>query len=561
MGRRAEERRLADRGDDGLHQATRDDRSGGDRLGRALRVLVIPALLPLVVACAQVRPGAPTPRPTLRVTPIPRETAVVRRGPIQQTVRIIGRVGAARQADLAFKTAGQISKIAVEPGTTVKAGQVIAELDVGDLPIQIEQAKLNVQLAQLKLEQTQAQNGDSATQHALDLKQAELDVKQAQATLAKAQQDLAKAKAEPDPVAVAEAAVKQAQLQLDLAKQNHVVTDKSETVSKNVRERQNEHNWYEVNYGQVLDRFKKGEASQKDLDIAWSNLLAAKERLATAQAEAQIAELQADQSVAQAQAALEKAQNDLKIAQSAPKDADVKAAEMAVEAAQLGLQKAQAAYEQKKAAPPDGDLELKLLQNSVDQAQAALDSLNAKLAADKLVAPFDGKILYVRAKVADQIQANQPIIGIADPSDLLVRTDLSDTDLQQIAIGQKATLVIDSLPGQTLDGTVSAVPGGLTGQASAAEDQSVQIKVSWPPGSDSKVQLGMLVRGTILVLEKSDALLVPARAIKTVGDRTFVEYMDGQVRRAQNVDVGIISDDNAEILRGLREGQTILVGP
>lgn len=562
MGRRDGEPLSPARGDAGrLPGTSRDGVSAGTPLRRALPLMAIPALLLLVVACAKVTPGSPTPRPTLRVTPLPRETAVVHRGAISQTVRIIGRVGAARQADLAFKTAGQISKIAVEPGTTVKAGQVIAELDVGDLPVQIEQAKLNVQLAQLKLEQTRAQNGDSATQHALDLKQAELDVKQAQATLAKAQEDLAKAKAQPDPVVAAEEAVKQAQIQLDLAKQNHVVTDKSETVSKNVRERQNEHNWYEVNYGQVLERFKKGEASQQDLDVAWSNLLAAKERLATAQAQAQIAELQADQSVAQAQAALDKAQADLKAARALPKDADVRAAELAVEAAQLGLEKAQAAYEQKKTAPAESDLELKLLQNSVDQAQAALDALNAKLAADKLVAPFDGKILYVRAKVADQIQANQAIIGIADPSDLLVRADLSDTDLQHIAIGQKATLAIDALPGQTLEGTVSAVPGGLTGQTSAAEDRSVQIKVSWPAGSESKVQLGMLVRGSILVLEKPDALLVPARAIKTVGDRTFVEYMDGQIRRAQNVEVGIVSDENAEILRGLREGQTILVGP
>src|SRR5579884_132796 len=90
----------------------RDTRGAG--LGRVLRVSAIPTLLVLLVACAKVTPGSPTPRPTLRVTPLPRETAIVHRGSISQTVRIIGRVGAARQADLAFKTTGQISKIDVE---------------------------------------------------------------------------------------------------------------------------------------------------------------------------------------------------------------------------------------------------------------------------------------------------------------------------------------------------------------------------------------------------------------------------------------------------------------
>ncbi|HVC34527.1 MAG TPA: HlyD family efflux transporter periplasmic adaptor subunit [Chloroflexota bacterium] len=515
----------------------------------------------LLAACAQAQPGAPTTHLTLKVTPIPRATAVVRQGPISETISIIGRVAAVHQADLAFKTDGQVSKVDVKPGQAVKAGQTIAELDAGDLPVQIDQAKLNLELAQLKLDQTSAQDGDTATKQALDQKSAELDVKQAQATLAKAQQDLAKAKAEPDPVVAAQAEVKQAQLALDLAKQDHVVTDKSVTVSKDVRDKQDVENWYEVNYGSVLDRYKKGQASKQDLDNAWGNLLTAKEDLATAQAQAQISELQADQSVQQAQAALDKANADLVTAQGAPKDSDVKTAELALEAAQLGVQKARAEYTNTQAGPSQDAIDLKLLQNSVDQAKVALDGLDAKLAADKLAAPFNGKILYVRVKVADQVQANQQVIGIADPTTLQVQTDLADADLQQVAIGQKATLVIDTLPGQTLDGTVEAVPGGLTGQAPASGDNAVQIKVSWPPGTQSRVELGMLARGTILVLQKPDALIVPAAAIKTVGDRKFVEYMDGSIRRAQNVEVGIVSGDNAEVLSGLKAGQVILVGP
>ena len=532
------------------------------KAARVGQFIVLPAVLALVlVACAQVKPSDQIARPTLKVTPIPRPTAVVQRGPISETIRIIGRVASVHQADLSFSTQGQVQKILVQAGQEVSEGQPLAELDAGDLPIQIQQAQLNLQLAQLKLDQTRAQKGDAATTHELDLKSAALAVKQAEAQLAKAEEDLAKAKAEPDPVQTAEAAVKQAQIQLDLAKQNHVVTDKSEVVSKDVRERQYEHNWYEVNYGQVKDRFDKGQASQQDLDVAWSNLLAAKERLDTAKAQAQIAELQADQSVAQAQAALDKAQADLATAKSAPKDADVKAAQLALDAAQIGLDKAKADYTSKQVAPVEDDIDLKLLQNSVDQAKVSLDELKAKLAADSLVAPFKGKILYLRLKVGDQVQASQAVIGIADPTDLQVRADLADADLEQVAVGQKVSLAFDTLTGQTIDGEVAATPGGLTGDTSSSTDRSVRIDVKWPAGSQAKIQLGMLARGSILVRQKPDALIVPVNAIKAVGDRKFVEYMDGQIRRAQNVDVGIVSDDNAEILHGLHEGQVILVGP
>ncbi|MBX6771622.1 MAG: efflux RND transporter periplasmic adaptor subunit [Chloroflexi bacterium] len=535
--------------------------------GRArlpLRRLAGSVLLAAVIVgagCSRVPPGPTTPIPALKITPVPRATAVVTRGPISQAIHFIGRVAAVRQADLSFKAPGQIAKVAVKPGDAVKAGQVLAELDGGDLPVQIAQARLNVQLAQLRVDQARAQAADAARQHALDVKQAELDVKQAEAQLARAQADLAKAKAAPDPVAAAENALAQAQLQLQLAQQNKIITDKSEEVAKNVRERQYEVNWYEVNYGKVKERFDKGEASQQELDMAWSNLLAAKEKLDTARAQAQIAELQAQQSVAQAQAAVDKARADLEAARSAPKDAEVHTAQMAVEAAQLGLERARAAYEQKTAAPSQDDVELKLLQNAVEQAKVALDELLAKQAATRLLAPFDGKILYVRIRAGDPVEANQAVIGIADPSALEVRADLADTDLPLVAVGQAVSLGVDVLPGQTLTGRIAAVPGGLTGRPAPGADQSVQIEVSWPAGAATRVQIGMLARGSILVRQKPDALLVPLRAIKTVGDRKFVEYMDGQIRRAQNVEVGIVSDEYAEVVSGLREGQVILAGP
>jgi hypothetical protein len=53
-------------------------------------------------------------------------------------------------------------------------------------------------------------------------------------------------------------------------------------VSKNVRDREYEAAWYEVNYGEYLKKYQANEIDQNRLDLEYHNLLTARERLATA---------------------------------------------------------------------------------------------------------------------------------------------------------------------------------------------------------------------------------------------------------------------------------------
>jgi multidrug efflux pump subunit AcrA (membrane-fusion protein) len=55
-------------------------------------------------------------------------------------------------------------------------------------------------------------------------------------------------------------------------------------------------------------------------------------------------------------------------------------------------------------------------------------------------------------------------------------------------------------------------------------------------------------------------LMVPTNAIRTVGRRRFVEFMDGNVKRSRNIEVGISTDVDTEVVTGLDEGMTILAG-
>jgi len=74
-------------------------------------------------------------------------TAAVTRGKIIQTVDEVGTVKASKEIDLNFLNAGQIQKMNVKIGDTVKGGQVLAELDYSSLLISQKELQANLDIS------------------------------------------------------------------------------------------------------------------------------------------------------------------------------------------------------------------------------------------------------------------------------------------------------------------------------------------------------------------------------------------------------------------------------
>ena len=249
-----------------------------------------------------------------------KQTTAVRRGSIAATVSTSGSTAAVYSADLSFDSAGRVGEALVGAGESVKKGQALAKLDTADLELQLSRAEVALDSAKVKLQQLNkgpeqsevaaAQASyDSAVEKLTKLKAGtsaeDLAVAKAsydsaveklvklkagtsaeELALAKASYDSAlanveelKAKPTADEIKTAEAAVRDAEVAFANAQNSLVVTQKSRTASRAVYDLENEHNWYEANYGDKLAKFEAGKATQQDVDKAWSNLMAAKERL------------------------------------------------------------------------------------------------------------------------------------------------------------------------------------------------------------------------------------------------------------------------------------------
>jgi multidrug resistance efflux pump len=139
-------------------------------------------------------------------------------------------------------------------------------------------------------------------------------------------------------------------------------------------------------------------------------------------------------------------------------------------AAQAAIAQADANLAQAQAGVASAGAALDLLQEGatpeqIAAAEAAVAQAEANLAAAQtalgwaaLVAPFDGTVSEIHVREGEQVISgfpDEPVMTLGDLSNLRVETtDLRETDVGRIALGQEVDITFDALPNTLLKGHV-----------------------------------------------------------------------------------------------------------
>jgi multidrug resistance efflux pump len=286
-------------------------------------------------------------------------------------------------------------------------------------------------------------------------------------------------------------------------------------------------------------------------------------RVAVQQGEARLRELQAgpagDQTalaaskVSTARLAVQQAEARLADVKSHPTRAELAEAQDRVAVAQAGLAQARAGDPVADPAQTNTPrlADRRLQEMSVEQERAQVQGLEDELGASRLRAPSTGIVTAVRVRVGDPLQPGTPVITLAPPSTPVVRADLSDEQAARLAVGQRATLTLAGSDDPPLEASVAEIVQNSDGGSRVA-----LLQVDWPGDSAA---FNATADVTVTVQVKSDVLIVPKGAVRSIGSRRTVEVVDGTSRRSVPVEVGITTENEVEIVSGLREGQWVLV--
>jgi multidrug resistance efflux pump len=90
--------------------------------------------------------------------------------------------------------------------------------------------------------------------------------------------------------------------------------------------------------------------------------------------------------------------------------------------------------------------------------EARLEAAEAGVAAFSVIAPFDGVVANLNAKLGGSINAGEPAVTVADFSQWLVQTtDLTEIDVVNLQEGQTVSVSLDAIPEAQLSGEILAI--------------------------------------------------------------------------------------------------------
>ncbi len=407
---------------------------------------------------------------------------------VTSQVSAAGNIQLSAQQFVVLETNGVVQEMAVRVGDEVAAGDLLAALDPADAEKAVERALLNLASAQLSLEKLYDETDPA-------------DIASAAADLESAQENLADLYNGPNTLEVAAA---RSNLASAWAKYNDLQAGPSEEkkiqLSTNMRKFQvaldeARRAWEPVSWRPDVGRTPQAAAYEK-ATIDYENAKAAYD------------EAVAPASAADLQAALSQAQN----AQKQLDDLLESATSAEIAAAEAQVASKAATLADLRAGPNANDLES--AQIAVDKAFLDLQDAADDLAATRLLAPMDGSILAVNLTVGQQVNSGTSAVTLARRDDLELEVNVAEVDVSKLSLGQPAQITLDALPGEEFEGEVLSIAPSADSQ-SGVVNYPVTLRLINP---DSRVRAGMTAVATVVNQSGLSGWLVPASAVRSVGD-------------------------------------------
>ncbi|MDP4727452.1 MAG: efflux RND transporter periplasmic adaptor subunit [Desulfobacterales bacterium] len=196
------------------------------------------------------------------------------------------------------------------------------------------------------------------------------------------------------------------------------------------------------------------------------------------------------------------------------------------------------------------------------QAAAQADNIRAAIKKKTIRAPFDGRLGIRLVNVGQVLKEGDAIVSLQLIDPIFVNFSLPQQQLAQVTSGLTVQVTTDALPGQVVDGKITAINPQVD---AATRNIQMQATVANP---EERLRPGMFVNVAVVLPARKDVLAIPATAVlyAPYSDSVFVveekkeekNGQPGQVVRQKFVRLGEKKGDYVAIVSGLEEGDTVV---
>ncbi|MFA5946604.1 MAG: biotin/lipoyl-binding protein [Patescibacteria group bacterium] len=516
-------------------------------------------------------------------------TYIVKRGNIQDELRVRGEVAAEREYDMAFNSFGNVQEVAVEEGQTVKKGAFLMRLDTTTATLELSRLLAERTQAKAMLTNALAQKAearaavDAALARLAALKRGTLpetiEVQTAQTAAARlavsgANEVLFDA-ANVAYTAADDAIRTTADQMFDNPRTDHpilafLIVDDG---LRNTLEIQR------VAIEAMLDSWQSSLLTQTTSTAIASTSEVNLETVSVFLNDLALALNGAISTGSVTSLTISGWQTDVSLARSAVNTAtknvtnantsqQAAAASLAVAEQQLSALKTGTASEEiavQEAVVRQAEAQMASADAGISQAQSAISVIDAnigiankKIKDSSLFAPADAVITKVWVKQNEQYQQSlegMPAISLATAG-VKIQSEISELDIPKIHAGNgnRVSIIFDAFPNKTYTGEIVSIdPKEVVRDADTYYIVNMTIAES-----TEELRRRMSADVLIRIAEKENALYAPLFMVSNRDGLQFVLIKHGKELTEIEVQTGIVNDEFVEIISGVQEGDELV---
>jgi len=238
--------------------------------------------------------------------------------------------------------------------------------------------------------------------------------------------------------------------------------------------------------------------------------------------------------------------------------AQLRAVEANVTLARLNLERLKKLLERRTVAQSQYDNAEAQYKEGVAQA----DATRAAIAKKNIRAPFAGRLGIRLVNLGQILNEGEPIVSLQSIDPIFVNFSLPQQQLAQIQTGLTVRVTSDALPGEAIEGRITAISPEVD-----AATRNIRIQATLT-NHQERLRPGMFGNVTVVLPAAKNVLAVPATAVlyAPYSDSLFVvdekksanNEKPGLVVRQQIVQLGEKRGDFVAVVSGLKAGETIV---
>lgn len=197
--------------------------------------------------------------------------------------------------------------------------------------------------------------------------------------------------------------------------------------------------------------------------------------------------------------------------------------------------------------------EYELARTSYETAKNKFEEAEKQLSYTKITAPIAGTITKKIVEVGTYVKEGDKVASIVDVSRLIVKANVSESNVYYIHTGDKAKITTDIYPGITFQGKISFVsPRG-------DDTHNYPVEIEIVNSAKNPLKAGTFVNVEVKLGSSNMALYIPREALQgSIKDAKVYVASNGKAL-LKNIVIGRESNESLEVLSGLTENDKVIV--